>query len=243
MNPILFTAAASADKSMLSQHVRANNMAQSNTVGFKAIIERSEPVFRSGAGFMSSVTSTSNSTTTDFSFGELTQTGRTLDVAINGAGFFAVQGADGEEAYTRAGNIKASPEGALSINNNALLNADNEVIILPEYQSLFISDKGLISAVAKGGGAGIEVGKIKLVNPDTKKLALNAYGTFSSQAPLEDDPSVIVASEYLESSNVSSISEMIGVMTATRQYEMQVKMMKAADQLIASGNKLMSARG
>lgn len=243
MNPILFTAATSANKTMLSQHVRANNMAQSNTVGFKAIIERSEPVFRTGAGFMSSVTSTSNSTATDFSFGELTQTGRTLDVAINGAGFFAVQGPDGKEVYTRAGNIKASSEGALSINNNALLNAENEAIVLPEYQSLFISDKGLISAVPNGGGAGIEVGQIKLVNPDTKNLSLNAYGTFSSQAPVQADPNVVVASEFLENSNVSAISEMIGVMTSTRQYEMQVKMMKAADQLIASGNKLISARG
>ncbi|MFT6927713.1 MAG: flagellar basal-body rod protein FlgF [Psychromonas sp.] len=243
MNPILFTAAASASKVMLSQHVRANNMAQANTVGFKSVMERTEPVYRSGDGFLTSVTSRSNSTAIDFTNGELSQTGRPLDVAINGDGFFAVRGQDGEENYTRAGNIKASSTGELSINHHALLGVDGQPLVLPENQSLTISNQGIITVVANGGGAGIEVGQIKLVNPDTKNLSLNTSGTFSSSAPLAASPDVVIASEYLESSNVSAISEMIGVMTATRQYEMQVKMMKAADQLISTGNKLISARG
>lgn len=243
MNPILFTAAASASKTMLSQHVRANNMAQANTVGFKAVLERSAPVYRGGDGFLTSVTNRSNSTAIDFSHGELSKTGRTLDVAINGNGFFAVRGENGEENYTRAGNIKASASGQLSVNNNPLLSADNTVLVLPEYQNLMISNKGLITVTPNGGGAGIEIGQIKLVDPDTNNLSLNASGTFTSAVPLEAAPNVEMASEYLESSNVSALSEMIGVMTSTRQYEMQVKMMKAADQLIASGNKLISARG
>lgn len=243
MNPILFTAAASADKAMLSQHVRANNMAHANTIGFKAVLERSTPVFRTGDGFETSATSRSNSTAMDFSFGELTQTGRTLDIAINGSGFFAVRNQEGEQSYTRAGNVTASAEGLLSVNNKVLLSIEDEEIVLPEYQDLLISDKGIITAIPNGGGAGIEVAQIKLVNPDTNDLSLNSYGTFSSEQPLQADPTVMMASEYLESSNVSSISEMIAVMTSTRQYEMQVKMMKAADQLIASGNQLISARG
>lgn len=243
MNPILFTAAASASQLMLSQNVRANNMAQANTVGFKSVMERTVPVFRAGDGFLTSVTSQSNSTGIDFTNGELSQTGRTLDVAINGDGFFAVLGKDGEENYTRAGNIKASSTGELSINHHALLSAQGEPLVLPEHQSLTISNKGIITVMANGGGAGIEIGQIKLVNPDTKNLSLNTSGTFSSAVPLAASPDVVVASEYLESANVSAISEMIGVMTSTRQYEMQVKMMKAADQLIAAGNKLISARG
>ncbi|ABM05257.1 flagellar basal-body rod protein FlgF [Psychromonas ingrahamii 37] len=243
MNPILFTAATSASKLMISQHVRANNMAQVNTIGFKAVLERTVPVFRTGDGFLSSVTSRSNSTSIDFSHGKLSQTGRPLDVAITGDGFFAVRGNDGKESYTRAGNIKASADGELSVNNNALLGTGGEQLVLPEHQSLTISNKGIITVMSNGGGASIEVGQIKLVNPDTNKLTLNTSGTFSSAVPLEASPDVEMTSEYLESANVSVISEMIGVMTATRQYEMQVKMMKAADQLIAAGNKLISARG
>jgi flagellar basal-body rod protein FlgF len=243
MNPILFTAAASASQLMLSQNVRANNMAQANTVGFKSVLERTVPVYRSGDGFLTSVTSKSNSTGIDFSNGELSQTGRTLDVAINGDGFFAVRGMDGEEVYTRAGNIKASQTGQLSIKNHPLLGTGGDQLVLPEHQSITISDKGVITVMSNGGGAAIEVGQIKLVNPDTKNLSLNSSGTFSSSVPLAAASDVVVAPEYLESANVSVISEMIGVMAATRQYEMQAKMMTAADKLIAAGNKLISARG
>ena len=243
MNPILYTAAGSANKAILSQDVRANNMANSNTTGFKAILERSTPVFRSGDGFTTSTSSRSNSTGIDFTAGELTRTGRKLDIAINGSGFFAVLDADGNESYTRSGNVITSADGLLTINGRALLDVNGQPILLPNYQELNISDKGTVSVIPNGGGASVTVAEVKLVNPDIKALTLNKNGTFNSNGPLEADETVMMASGYLESSNVSSISEMMAVMMSTRQYEIQVKMMTAADKLVSSGNQLVSARG
>jgi len=241
MNPILYTAASSANKAILSQHVRSNNMANANTIGFKSVLERSTPVFRSGDGFETSTTSRSNSTGVDFSVGELTRTGRTLDLAINGDGFFAVSDAQGNESYTRAGNVVASTDGTLMVNNRALLDEQGQEIVLPVHQKLNISDKGIVTVIPNGGGASITVAKVKLANPNLENLTLNRGGTFDSNVPLQSDDSVIMSSGYLESSNVSSITEMMAVMMSTRQYEIQVKMMKAADQLAASGNQLVSA--
>ncbi len=244
MNPILYTAAGSANKALLSQHVRSNNMANANTVGFKAVLERSTPVYRSGDGFETSTTSRSNSTAVDFTPGELTRTERTLDLAINGPGFFAVLDEEGKESYTRAGNITASADGVLTVNNRALLDDNDQPIMLPSYQALNISDKGIITATPNGAsGASITVASIKLVNPNVDQLSLNKGGTFDSLTPLESADNVMMASGYIESSNVSSITEMMAVMMSTRQYEIQVKMMKAANSLASSGNQLVSARG
>ncbi|PKG39531.1 flagellar basal body rod protein FlgF [Psychromonas sp. Urea-02u-13] len=243
MNPILYTAAGSANKAILSQHVRSNNMANSNTTGFKAVLERSTPIFRGGDGFETSTTSRSNSTGVDFSAGELTRTGRALDLAINGNGFFAVLDDQGNESYTRAGNVTASKNGTLMVNNRDVLDENGAPIVLPIYQDLNISEKGIVNIVPNGGGASVTVAKVKLVNPSLENLTLNKGGTFDSNVPLESDSSVIMASGYLESSNVSPITEMMAVMMSTRQYEIQVKMMKAADKLAASGNQLVSARG
>jgi len=241
MNPILYTAASSANKAILAQHVRSNNMANANTTGFKSILERSTPVFREGDGFATSATSRSNSTGIDFSAGKLTRTERTLDLAINGDGFFAVLDAQGNESYTRAGNVVAATDGTLTINGRSLLDEQGREIVLPIHQNLNISDKGTVTVIPNGGGASITVANIKLANPNLKNLTLNEGGTFDANVALQSDSSVSMASGYLESSNVSAITEMMAVMMSTRQYEMQVKMMKAADQLAASGNKLVSA--
>ena len=116
MDRMLYISMNAAQQTMLSQAANSNNLANVNTTGFRADFEqfRSQPVF--GEGLPSRVYSMSERPATDYQQGSVQSTGRDLDVSIQGDGFLAVQGKDGREGYTRAGDlhITASHRNRLS---------------------------------------------------------------------------------------------------------------------------------
>ncbi|NIY94053.1 flagellar basal body rod protein FlgF [Vibrio diazotrophicus] len=244
MNPILFTAAKGAERVMLAQEVRANNLAQVNTVGFKAIMEHSTPMKVNGSGFESSTTTRTNSASNNFAHGTEIRTDRPLDVQINGTGFFALEGKQGEpeELYTRAGNFNLTPEGNLMVGDRQVL-SDGGPIVVPEYQAINVSKDGVLSITPPGGGAEMEIATLKLVNPDYFDMTLDKSGLFVAKDgnTLMADPNVSVRSGYLEASNVSSLEELVSMMSLSRQYEMQVKAMATASEIDKLGNQLLKA--
>ncbi|MDX1301096.1 flagellar basal-body rod protein FlgF [Photobacterium sp.] len=243
MDSLLYTATSGASRVMMAQHVRSNNLSNADTTGFRADLERVQSYALQGAGFDGRTMVVTNSASTRFDSGDVIKTGRSLDVAINGEGFFTVQTPTGDEAYTRAGNFKADQQGNLTVNGFPVM-ADGEPIVLPDYQSLDISDKGLITVVPPGGGAEIEVGQLKLVKPDLTELQKETTGLLHSRdgGAFEADPTVAIAAEHLEGSNVSAIDELVNVMSLTRNFEMQVRMMKTAETLAQTGNRLLRDR-
>lgn len=242
MESILFTAAKGAERTMYAQHVRANNLANADTVGFKALMERSDTMRLEGSGFETSVTSRTNSSVTNFRKGEVVTTNKVTDVALLGDGFFTVEGkgAEGPEVYTRSGNFTVDATGQLMLGERRVIGGDGP-IILQEFEALNIDDGGVISIIPFGGGAMIESGALKLVNPEYQQMTLAERGLFVSVdgEPLDQDLGVKVRSGALESSNVSSIEELVAMMSLTRQYEMQVKVMSSADEIAQIGNRIM----
>src|ERR1019366_5810955 len=109
----LYVAMTGAKQIMQAQAVNNNNIANVNTIGFRAdaVSFTSEPIY--GPGYASRVNAVAGDAGVDFSSGVLESTGAPLDIAINGEGFIAVQGADGPEAYTRAGNLQVTADGAV----------------------------------------------------------------------------------------------------------------------------------
>ncbi|OEE58443.1 flagellar basal-body rod protein FlgF [Enterovibrio norvegicus FF-33] len=244
MDSLLFTATSGASRVLKAQQVRSNNLSNADTAGFRADMERMQSVEVKGAGFDGRTLAVTNSAMTRFDSGDVTKTGRSLDVAIMGDGFMALQTPAGNEAYTRAGNIKVDNFGALSVNGFPVLDAGGGALVLPDYQKVQISERGLVSVVPPGGGAEIQVGALKLVNPDIRQIQKESDSLLHSidGAPFDVDPRVQVASEHIEGSNVSAIDELVGVMSLTRNFEMQIRMMKTAETLAQAGNKLMAAR-
>lgn len=110
-----------------------------------------------------------NSASTRFDTGDVVETGRALDVAVTGKGYLTVQTPDGDEAYTRAGNIAVDSQGNLSVNGFPLL-GENGPLTLPEYQKVEVSERGQISVIPPGGNAEVQVGTMKLVNPEMNQL-------------------------------------------------------------------------
>ncbi|MBQ4890140.1 flagellar basal body rod protein FlgF [Shewanella sp. MMG014] len=241
MDKMLYTAATGATRVMEAQAIRANNLANADTTGFKADLERvnAKVVTPTGNSLHTRVLAQTESSGFSQQAGVLNPTGRTLDLAINDGGLFSVMTPDGE-AYTRSGVVVPDAAGQLTIDGRPVAGLDGP-IVLPEYRELFIGDDGRISIVADTGNITEEVGQLKLVNPDLQQIQKGQDGLFYSNdgMPLAADDEVLVRSGFLEASNVKAVSELIASMDLSRQFEVQVKLMQSAEKLAESGNRLM----
>ena len=238
MDKLLFTALSGARRTLMAQQIQANNLANVNTTGFRADLEQASTELLRGAGYQTRALVDEDALGSDLSGGALQRTDRPLDIAIQGEGFFSVETPQGE-AYTRAGNFTTNDAGELSVNGHPVVGADGP-IVLPEYSQLSVGKDGTLSIVGPNGGSMQEVGQLKLVNPKANQIGKCPDGLFrmldKSNAAVDDN--VKVASGYLESSNVNAVDAMIRNMTLARNFELQVKMMKTADNLTSEGNRL-----
>jgi flagellar basal-body rod protein FlgF len=238
---LLYTALSGAEQSQTAMNIRANNLANVNTNGFKADIDRAVAYKIEGAGYETRYLSQSAESGTNFTAGELEKTGRSLDIAIQGEGYIAVQTPGGAEAYTRAGSMTLDSEGRASINGNAVV-ADGAQLTFPEYQSIEIGSDGTVTAIPLGGGAQVQVGQIKLIKPEAGSMVKGQDGFLHLKTggvgnQAED---VALVSGFLEGSNVNAVTELVSSMMVNRQFELQIKMMKTADTLAQKGNQLIS---
>jgi flagellar basal-body rod protein FlgF len=240
----LFIAMTGAKHNMLAQANRANNLANVNTTGFRADFEQSRSMgVYYGDGQPTRAFAMTESPRADFTSGSMVATNNPLDVAIQGEGFFAVQSLDGTEAYTRAGNFSVDTAGTLRTANGLVVLGDGGPMNIPENEKVQVGADGTISIVGQGQGpeAMVEVGRIKLVNPDVKAIEKGDDGLFRQRDGLDALPAaeVTLRSGMLESSNVNAIDEFTQILSLSRQYEMQVKLMKTAEENSASSAQLL----
>ncbi|MDD0842016.1 flagellar basal body rod protein FlgF [Pseudomonas sp. Gutcm_11s] len=238
MDRLGYTAMTAASRTMLSLQVRANNLANVNTPGFRADMERARAVDVEGYGYDSRHMAVVENNGVNLTSGSLMATGRDLDFAVRGPGLIAVQDANGE-AYTRQGNMLIDANGQLSINGRAVL-GEGGPIVLPEYDSLTIGNDGTVSIVPRGDFVTAEVDRIRLVDAPAEALMKNAAGLLVRKdgQPAEQLENVNLASGHLEASNVSAIDQLTATMSLNRLFETQVKMMKAAEDLSEAGNRM-----
>ncbi|MCG8908584.1 flagellar basal body rod protein FlgF [Pseudomonas sp. DP-17] len=238
MDRLGYTAMTAASRSMAALDVRANNLANVNTPGFRADLEHATAVDVSGAGYDSRHLARIEGSGVDMSAGTLMATGRDLDVAIQGQGLLAVQSGNGE-AYTRQGNLEIDADRQLMINGRAVL-GEGGPITLPEYDAIAIGSDGTLSVMPRGDFMMTDVDRLKLVDAPAASLVKNAQGLLVSKdgqnvAASED---VRLVSGHLEQSNVSAIDQLVGTMSLNRRFEAQVKMMKAASDLAEAGDRM-----
>lgn len=244
MDRMLYIAADGASQIQQAQAVNANNLANVSTTGFKAQFEalRALPVY--GPGYASRVHAESVTPGVDVSSGALMSTGRSLDVAVDGQGWIAVQAPDGSEAYTRAGDLRVSATGVLETGAGHPVLGDGGPLTIPDAQQLEIAADGTVSVLPVGQAPSTlaVVGRIRLVNPPAGALTKGEDGLMRMQngATAPADASVRLTRGALESSNVNSIEALTTMIDLARQFEMQVKLMKTAEENDAASAKLMS---
>lgn len=234
MDEMVYLGMAGAKQTEYAQAINSNNIANISTTGFRADLHSfsSKPI--EGPGVDSRVNAIVESYGTDFSQGAIANTGRELDVAIQGNGFFAVQGPDGEEAYTRAGDLRVNGGGLLSTGAGHLVMGDGGPVAIPLNTSLLIGSDGTISLQPLGQGPETLsiVDRIKLVNPEQNALQKGSDGLLrlpeGEVAPA--DASVRIVSGALEQSNVNIAKTLVNMIELSRQYEMQVKVIATAEE-------------
>lgn len=244
MDKFLYIAASGAKQDLLATAVRANNLANAQTTGFKAQLEQARAMPAYGEGLATRVFNMTESPSNNYEGGSMITTGRPLDVAIQGSGWFSVLTAQGDEAYSRDGKFLLAANGALQDTAGNQIIGNNGPIFLPvPVGEITVANDGVISVRLQGApqNAVEEVGQLKLVNPATQDIKRREDGLFMRKdgAIADPDLNVQVASGMLEGSNVNPIEEMVEMISLQRHYEMQVKLMRKADQLSMRGNQLL----
>ena len=244
MDKALYIAMTGAKHNMLAQTNHANNLANANTHGFRADFAqaRSQPVYY-GEGHPTRAYALTERPATDFSLGPLVHTGRELDVAIEGDGFIAVQAPDGGEAYTRAGSLRIDSAGILRTGNGLPVLGNGGPIALPAQEKVEIAIDGTITVLLKGQGPDVlvQADRLRFVNPDIANLEKSEDGLLrlrdGGDAPVAEDVQVIAG--FLEGSNVNAIHEFTSILSLSRQYETQVKLMQTAKENSESSARLL----
>ncbi|MGW8392936.1 flagellar basal-body rod protein FlgF [Pseudoduganella sp. HUAS MS19] len=241
MDALIYTAMSGAERAMRGQQVHANNLANLDTNGFRANLELAQAAKLPGYGYDDRHMSQVQSNAVTDRQGALRQTGRELDVAISGPGYFAVQGPSGE-AYTRAGAITLDADGAMTVNGMPLL-GEGGPITLPVHRKVEIGQDGTVSILGPTANAEMQViDKLKLVRAEAAELTKNEAGLLVARDGqlLAADTTVQVRAGHLEGANVTAIEEMVATMSLNRTFEIQMKLFKAADDMTSVGNKLIS---
>jgi flagellar basal-body rod protein FlgF len=243
MDRSLYIAMSGAKQTLLAQTANANNLANTQTTGFKSDFEqfRSMPVF--GPGYPARVYAMTERPGTDLTMGPIQTTGNELDVAINGEGWLAVEGQDGREAYTRSGDLHITPEGLLQNGSGLAIIGDNGPIAIPPADKIEIGTDGSISIVPLGEAPNTLaiVDRIKLVNPDLNNLEKLNDGLIYTKdgGVLEADADVSLIQGALEGSNVNAVGALVEMIELARNFELQTKVMKNADDNSGVTAKLM----
>jgi flagellar basal-body rod protein FlgF len=223
----------------------SHNLANISTHGFKQELNvfRALPVVGEGAKTRAFVLETTPRT--DFTPGTVQQTGRPLDVALRGQGWIAVQDAAGKEAYTRMGHLQISQNGVMQTTNGLNVLGDAGPLAVQPDQDILIAKDGTVSTVPIGQGlnAVAIAGRIKLVNPTETDLVRGEDGLFRQKSgqPAEADANVTLISGALETSNVNPAEAMVSMVSLARQFEMQMRVIRAAEDNNRSADKVLSA--
>lgn len=244
MDKMLYVAASGASQDLLASAVRANNLANAQTTGFKSMMQQARAMPAFGDGLPTRVFAMTESPANRYDPGALVQTNRELDVAVEGNGWLSVLDKDGNEAYTRNGSLQLGTNGELLDTRGNQIVGDAGPIFLPiPLSNVNIAQDGTISVRPQGAPANVlePVGRMKLANPDLNELVRSQDGLFRlpDGGQADQDLTVGIRTGFLEASNVNPIEEMMGIIQAQRHYEMQIKFMKKAEELDTRGNRLL----
>lgn len=256
----LYTAASGMHAQQHQIDVTSNNIANVNTIGFKKDRAEFQDLMYETLNYTAGATSATTKNPTGihvglgvaisgvqkvFMQGDVKATGNTLDLAIEGRGFFQITLPNGETAYTRNGAFKLDNEGAIV--NAKGYRLQPEITIPENVLDLSFSNDGLVTAKDPATGATIELGQLTLVdfiNPGGLRPSgdSNFLATDVSGDPIEANPGTdqfgTIRQGMVESSNVALVNEMVDLITSQRAYEANSKAITTTDDMLDIINRL-----
>ncbi len=243
MDKMLYVGMSGAKQLMQAQALNTNNLANVSTTGFRGDFQTLIASQVQGAGMDTRFNVVNAGSRSNLDAGPIRPTGHDLDAAINGDGFFVVQGADGNEAYTRRGDFKISADGQLLNGVGQVVLGEGGPLTIPQNQSVLIGEDGTISVVPLGQGpeTQVVVDRLQLVTLDPTKVEKGEDGLLrqTDGEPGIPDADVRVMSGHLEHSNVNAVEAMVNMISISRAYEMQVKLMSTAREMADTSSRSM----
>ena len=241
----IFQTIAEANRQIDSaQSLVSNNLANTGTTAFKADLYSAQAKYRGDFNVDASALPNAKDSVVDLSSGNISFTGRDLDIAINGSGWMQVLTPGGEEVLSRRGDLRVDLDGRLVDGvGRQIMSETGPVAIQPDATSITIGSDGTISFAPPGnaGAARIALGRILLVDPNPADLSKGLDGEIRIAAGADPVPAagIQVVAGALESSNVNPISAMVEMISLSRAFEAQSKTLKSADEMNESSASLM----
>ena len=243
MDRLIYTSLSAMRGAMSRQAATANNLANVNTVGFRGEIAAAQAVWLQGGDLQPRAMSSEQIMGADMKQGAVTDTGRALDIALEGDVLLAVQAPNGEEAYTRRGDLQMADSGLLTTGDGNPVYGEQGPITLPPADSIKIDKDGSIWVVPLGGDPNQPqlVDRLKLTSAAGSVVLKGLDGLFRVQGggALPSDPLARVNSGSLEGSNVEATSALVEMIEASRAWETQMKLISTAREMDTSAADLM----
>jgi len=243
MDRLVHTSLSALRGAMARQAATANNLANVNTVGFRGEMAAARPLWLKGGGLETRAFAAEEVSGADMRGGTVTETGRDLDVALEGDALLAVQADNGDEAYTRRGDLQLSDTGLLTTGEGTPVLGEQGPVTIPPADKIKIEKDGSIWIVPLGGDPNRpqQVERLKLASPVGSDVVKGLDGLFRVRdgGVLPADPSARLITGSLEGSNVEATKALVDMMEASRAWETQLKLINTARDLDGSAADLM----
>lgn len=243
MDRLIYTSLSAMRGAMARQQATANNLANASTPGFRADIAEASALWLDGPSLPDRAMASEEVINADMKAGAITATGRDLDVALAGDTLLAVQATEGEEGYTRRGDLQLGASGLLTTGDGHPVLGASGPVTVPPADSIRIGPDGRILIVPAGGDPAQpqELDRLKLASPAGSAIAKGLDGLFRVKGGgvLPPDPDARVTSGHLEQSNVSSTKALVEMIDASRAWDMQLKLITSARDLDGASAELM----
>ncbi|MCJ2178241.1 flagellar basal body rod protein FlgF [Novosphingobium album (ex Hu et al. 2023)] len=243
MDRLIYTAVSGMNASLNQQRVIASNMANAQTTGFKAEILQATPMTLEGPQLDVRAMSSTEVKSASMKDGEINQTGYALDIAMQGDAMLAVQAPDGQESYSRRGDLSVTVTGVLQNGESLPVIGNNGPITVPPGSNVTIAPDGnvMITDPANPDQPAQAIDRIKLVSTTGTQIAKDLDGQFRVKGggvlPVDENARVI--SGALEESNVNISEVLVQMISAQRLFDMRTKLVQTAGQLDEAGARLM----
>ena len=243
MDRLIFTALSGMASSMMRERIIASNLANAQTIGFRAETMDTTPVTLAGPSLEARAMSATQVRGPDMKAGPLVQTGRDLDIALEGDALLAVQADDGGEAYTRRGDLSVGPSGVLENGDGRPVLGDAGPVTVPPGVRVTISSDGAVLAAdpATPEAAPTRVAQLKLASWRGSRIEKDLSGLFRvpGDGALPTDANARVTPGALEQSNVAPTQALVEMIAAQRLFEIRAKLVSTARDIDESGASLM----
>ena len=243
MDRLIWTAVSGMSASMARQRMVANNMANAQTIGFRAEMMQFTPVTLKSPQVEARALTDGEVRSARMEAGSLVETGRPLDIALGGEALLGVQAENGDEAYTRRGDLALTPSGLLVNGEGRPVLGEGGPISVPPGSEVSIAPDGavLVRDAATPDAPLAQADKLKLASPAGSRIAKGLDGLFrvAGGGVLPTDPEARLTAGSLEQSNVRPSEVLVQMIEAQRLYDMRTKLIATAKELDEGGASLM----